>query len=229
MTNHVHLLIERQAETIGRIMQRVLTGYSQYYNRKYKQVGHVFQGRHKSILCQSDRYLAELVRYIHLNPVRAGMVELPEDYPYSSQRAYLGVEPEGIVDADPVLRHFGPVKKIARDRFREFIVAGIGLEYPMEFDSPAESGVLGSEEFVDSAIHRIGEVAKHGKRKLKKEDRPFDTEALIASVEAVFALSRDKFCGPGKSAKAVMAKEVFILTGRKCGSYLERSFKHHRP
>ena len=62
MTNHVHLLIERQAETIGRIMQRVLTGYSQYYNRKYKQVGHVFQGRHKSILCQSDQYLAELVR-----------------------------------------------------------------------------------------------------------------------------------------------------------------------
>ena len=72
MTNHIHLLIERQAETVGRVMQRVLTGYSQYYNRKYKHVGHVFQGRHESILCQSDGYLAELVRYIHLNPVRRG-------------------------------------------------------------------------------------------------------------------------------------------------------------
>jgi len=78
MTNHVHLLLERQKETVGSIMQRVLTGYSQYYNRKYKRVGHVFQGRHKSILCQSDQYLAELVRYIHLNPVRARMVSLPE-------------------------------------------------------------------------------------------------------------------------------------------------------
>ena len=54
MTNHVHLLIERQADTIGRIMHRVLTGYSQYYNRRYRRVGHLLQGRHKSILCQSE-------------------------------------------------------------------------------------------------------------------------------------------------------------------------------
>ena len=93
MTNHFHLLIERQSETIGKMMQRVLKGYSQYYNRKYKNVGHVFQGRHKAILCQSDRYMGELVRYIHLNPVRAKMVRKAEKYPYSSQRAYLGMEP----------------------------------------------------------------------------------------------------------------------------------------
>lgn len=74
MTNHFHLLIERQVDTIGHIMLRVLTGYSQYYNRKYRKVGHVFQGRHKAILCQSDQYLSALVRYIHLNPVRAKMV-----------------------------------------------------------------------------------------------------------------------------------------------------------
>lgn len=90
MTNHVHLLIERQADTVGRIMHRVLTGYSQYYNGRYRRVGHLLQGRHKSILCQSDRYLSELVRYIHLNPVRAGMVKRPEQYNYSGHRAYLG-------------------------------------------------------------------------------------------------------------------------------------------
>ena len=83
MTNHVHLLIERQADSIGRIMHRVLTGYSQYYNRRYGRVGHLLQGRHKAILCQSDRYLSELVRYIHLNPVRAGMVDKAEQYKYS--------------------------------------------------------------------------------------------------------------------------------------------------
>src|SRR5215831_11710203 len=80
MTNHVHLLIERMTDDIGRIMHRVLTGYTQYYNRRYHKVGHLLQGRHKSILCQSERYLCELVRYIHLNPVRAGMVKQPEDY-----------------------------------------------------------------------------------------------------------------------------------------------------
>ncbi len=94
------------------------------------------------------------------------------------------------------------------------------LESPVEVDSPAENGVLGSEEFVDDTIHRIGTVAKRTKRKLKKDNRPFDAEALIASIEAVFGLSRDKFCGRGKTAKAVMAKEVFILTGVDEGATL---------
>ncbi|HEX6188685.1 MAG TPA: hypothetical protein VFZ40_11435, partial [Pyrinomonadaceae bacterium] len=87
---HVHLLIERQATPISRIMHRVLTGYSQYYNRRYSRIAHLLQGRHKSILCQSERYLAELVRYIHLNPVRAKMVRKPENYLHSSHRAYRG-------------------------------------------------------------------------------------------------------------------------------------------
>jgi len=95
MTNHVHLLIERQADTIGRIMRRILTGYSQYYNRRYRRVGHLLQGRHKSILCQSEQYLVELVRYIHLNPVRAKMVERPEEYKYCGHRAYLGLKAAG--------------------------------------------------------------------------------------------------------------------------------------
>ena len=71
-SNHVHLLIERQADAIGRIMHRVLTGYSQYYNRRYRKLGHVLQGRHNAILCQSDRYLSELARYIHLNSRHTG-------------------------------------------------------------------------------------------------------------------------------------------------------------
>ncbi|PYS73525.1 MAG: transposase, partial [Acidobacteria bacterium] len=156
MTNHVHLLIERQADTIGRIMHRVLTGYSQYYNRRYRRVGHLLAGRHKSILCQSDRYLAELVRYIHLNPVRAKMVDVPEQYPYSGHRAYLGLEPEGILDVDPVLRHFGAKKKVARQAYSQFVVAGMKLGYQEEFYLANEGRILGSEEFVDATVHRIG-------------------------------------------------------------------------
>src|SRR5207248_4805355 len=93
MTNHVHLLIERRADTIGRIMHRVLTGYSRYYNHRYRRVGHLFEGRHKSILCQSDRYPAELVRYIHLNPVRAKMVDTPEQGKTKLGKTKLGVRP----------------------------------------------------------------------------------------------------------------------------------------
>lgn len=65
MTNHVHLLLERQAEPLGRIMQRILTGHAQDWNRKYRKVGHLFQGRYKAMLCQKDGYFSELVRYIH--------------------------------------------------------------------------------------------------------------------------------------------------------------------
>jgi REP element-mobilizing transposase RayT len=144
MTNHFHLLIERQVDTIGHIMLRVLTGYSQYYNRKYRKVGHVFQGRHKAILCQSDRYLSELVRYIHLNPVRAKMVRKAEAYAYSSQHAYLGTQPVGIVDVDPVLRLFGARKNEARKNFAKYVAAGAKLGHQEVFYLADEGCILGS-------------------------------------------------------------------------------------
>lgn len=218
MTNHVHLLIERREERVGRIMQRVLTGYSQYYNRRYRRVGHVFQGRHKAILCQSDPYLAKLIRYIHLNPVRAKMVTTAEEYPYSSQRSYLGMETAGVVDVDPVLRRFGPIKEVARKRFAEFVRAGAGLEYENEFGSAEGSLVLGSLEFVDDAIHRMGEVDQCQRRKSKKVEKNFHPDKLIAAIEIVLQIPRETFCGAGKSARSIMAKEILILTATEAGA-----------
>jgi len=222
MTNHVHLLIERQADAIGRIMHRVLTGYSQYYNRRYRRLGHLLQGRHKSILCQSDRYLSELVRYIHLNPVRAGMVEKPEQYKYSGHRAYLGLERPGIVDVDPVLRHFGVKKTVARERYGQFVAAGMKLGHQPELYPTDEGRILGTEEFVDATIHHIGEAG----RAVRKEERvkvniQFSAEALIEAVEKICRISRAQFCGASKSAAAVMAKELFVLTGRRAGASLK--------
>jgi len=120
MPNHLHLLIEMQDDPVSRIMQRMLTSYSQYHNRKYKKIGHLFQGRYKSILCQTDRYLGELVRYIHLNPVRARMVKRPGEYEYSGHRAYLGLDKTGLVDAEPVLRHFGASRQRAVETYIQF-------------------------------------------------------------------------------------------------------------
>ena len=219
MTNHVHLLIERQADALGRIMHRVLTGYSQYYNRRRRRVGHLLQGRHKAILCQSDQYLSELVRYIHLNPVRAGMVNLPEQYQYSGHRAYLGLEPAGIVDVDPVLRHFGARKDVARDRYRQFVAAGMKDGHRKEFYAVEEGRILGSEEFVDATIHRIGET----NREVSITDQranggEFKPDRLLAAVEESCRVSREEFCGPGKGAAAMTAKEILILTGLRVGA-----------
>jgi REP element-mobilizing transposase RayT len=221
MTNHVHLLIERQVDAIGRIMHRVLTGYSQYYNRRYRRVGHLLQGRHKSILCQSDRYLSELVRYIHLNPVRAGMVEKPEQYQHSGHRAYLGLERPGIVDVDPVLRHFGVKKTVARERYVQFVAAGMKLGHQAELYPTDEGRILGTEGFVDATIHRIGETSLAIRKEERvKVNKQFSAEALIEAVEKICRIPRAQFCGASKSAAAVRAKELFVLTGRRAGASL---------
>lgn len=221
MTNHVHLLIERQADTIGRIMHRVLTGYSQYYNRRYRRVGHLLQGRHKSILCESERYLAELVRYIHLNPVRAKMVEKAEEYKYSGHRAYLGLDAPGVLDVDPVLRHFGAKRKMARQAYEEFVTAGMNLGHQEEFYVADEGRILGSEEFVDATIHRIGQTKLSPRADPKDNLRgmgTFQAERLIVAVEKVCGLPRRDFYGSGKSAGSVLAKEILVMTGRELGA-----------
>ena len=219
MTNHFHLLIERQSETIGKMMQRVLTGYSQYYNRKYRKVGHVFQGRHKAIFCQSDKYLAELVRYIHLNPVRAKMVRKAENYAFSSHRAYLGMEPVGPVDVDPVLRLFGARKAKATENFAQFVAAGARLGHQDEFYLTGKDGILGTEEFIDDTIHRLGDL--DGKKKRTEIDpQEFDAERLILAVEKTCQLPRTDFFGPGKSDKLLQAKEALIVCGLRAGATL---------
>jgi REP element-mobilizing transposase RayT len=222
MTNHLHLLIERRADPIGRIMHRVLTGYSQYYNRRYRRVGHLLQGRHKAILCQSDRYLSELVRYIHLNPVRAKMVGKPEQYQYSGHRAYLGLESATIVDVDPVLRHFGVKKKLAQEAYSQFVAAGMKLGHQERFYLVDEERILGTEEFVDATIHRIGETRRMVRQSDQmKLNEAFDADALIEAVERLCRIPREDFCGSGKSAAAVRAKEMFILTGCEMGASLK--------
>ena len=216
MTNHLHLLIERRSETVGRIMQRVLTGYSQYYNKRYHKVGHLFQGRHKSILCQSDPYLAKLVRYIHLNPVRANMVPTPDEYEFSSHRAYLGTEPYGVIDVDPVLRRFGPHKRKAHERYAAFMAAAMNQPDDDIETFYADVKIVGSKEFVDETIHRMGEADKWAGK--HRDVLPFDADLLLNVIEQVFEMERENFFGSGKNKRIITAKEVFILIGKESGA-----------
>jgi hypothetical protein len=103
MPNHVHLVVGTAEAPLARFMQSLQQSYTQRFNRRYSQVGHVFQGRYTALLCATDEYLLTLVRYVHLNPVRAGLVPRAEDYPYSGHRAYLAETAAGLVEPTLVL------------------------------------------------------------------------------------------------------------------------------
>jgi len=214
MPNHVHLLAERQQDAISRIMQRVLTRYSRYYNRKNGRVGHLFQKRYKAILCQSDQYLAELIRYIHLNPVRAKIVSNPAAFRYSSHRAYVGMEKSSLVDMDPVLRHFGPTKKLARERFRMFVNAGLKHGHREEFYGGEEGMLLGQEEFVETMKKRVGAVEKA--KTMKVTTRELD--GLIEAVAGATRLTPEQICSRSKRKEIVMAKEALMIVGEELGA-----------
>ena len=217
MPNHIHLLIERQDDSVSRVMQRLLTGYSQYHNRKYRKSGHLRQGRYKAILCQSDQYLGELVRYIHLNPVRAKMVRRPQDFPYSSHRAYLGLDEAWVVDVEPVIRHFGANKKLARERFQLFVRAGMKLGHRDEFYRADEGRILGSEEWVAETKNRICEIPRGARPQVKTRSR-LDAQALMRAAEKVTGMQAQELCGGRKTRAVVLVKEAMIIVGRELGA-----------
>lgn len=106
MTNHVHLLIGTNESSIGNIMKKINMLYSIYFNKKYNLIGHLFQGRYRAELIEEDNYILEASRYIHLNPVRANMVDMPEDYEWSSYAMYIGLTKEKLINSEKVLSYF---------------------------------------------------------------------------------------------------------------------------
>jgi REP element-mobilizing transposase RayT len=136
MPNHVHILIQAGPPPLARLMQAVQQSYTQYVNRTYSTVGHLFQGRYKAFVCHRDPYLVSLIRYIHLNPVRAGLVSRAEDYPHSSHVAYLRGRSTTLVDPAPVLRVVGGP---AAYRTLMLEQSDDPAEPPLEFDLSAAS------------------------------------------------------------------------------------------
>jgi REP element-mobilizing transposase RayT len=214
MTNHVHLLVERQTDSLSGTMQRVLTGYAQSWNRKHRRVGHVFQGRYKAILCQPAGYLSELVRYIHLNPVRAKMVRRPEDYRWSSHRAYLGLERWPWVDTEIVLRHFHARRRRAVQEYEAFVQAGMKQGHRPEFYAVEDGRFLGSEEFAREVKHRMGEASP---MIWKRKKEFWAWSEVVAQVEAATGLALKEIQGRGRAAEQMTAKEVLIYVGRERG------------
>ena len=114
MSNHVHLLVRTGKAPIATLMRRLLTGYALFFNRRHRRHGQLFQNRYKSILCQEDPYLLELVRYIHLNPLRAGIVpdlKHLDKHSYTGHATLLGNQQTSWQDVDYILRLFSPKRK----------------------------------------------------------------------------------------------------------------------
>jgi REP element-mobilizing transposase RayT len=128
LPNHVHILLRTGPTALATVMRRLLTGYAVSYNRRHRRHGHLFQNRYKSILCQEDLYLLELVRYIHLNPLRANIVKSPTElvkYPYSGHSALMGKVEREFQDTGYVLRFFGEKVPAARKAYRAYVEKGI--------------------------------------------------------------------------------------------------------
>ncbi len=121
MTNHVHLAVQANVNPLSQFMAFVASQYARSTNRKMGRSGHLFERRYRAILVQSDSYLLELVRYIHLNPLRAGMIQDLTDYSWSSHAAYQGAAcPDWLMLGD-VLSQFGTTERTARQRYLEFM------------------------------------------------------------------------------------------------------------
>jgi putative transposase len=128
LTNHAHLLIRSGPEGLPQYMRRLLTGYAQEYNRRHKRYGHLFQNRYKSIVCEEDVYFQELVRYIHLSPLRAGLVQnlvQLDRYPWSGHGVLMGKVKYSWQDADYVLSWFGKKVGQARRTYHRYVSEGI--------------------------------------------------------------------------------------------------------
>jgi REP element-mobilizing transposase RayT len=129
MTNHVHMLLRSGQAGLPRFMRRLLTGYAIGYNLRHGRHGHLFQNRYKSIVCDEDGYFTQLVRYIHLNPIRAGLVKDLrglERYPWSGHSTVMGKVDRGWQDRGYVLSWFGKREKEAVVAYRRFVAEGLG-------------------------------------------------------------------------------------------------------
>ncbi|MHB1361407.1 MAG: transposase [Thermoleophilia bacterium] len=220
MPNHIHLLVRRTGAALSTVMRRLLTCYALYFNRRNDRAGHVFQNRYHSVVCQEEPYYFELLRYIHLNPIRAGYLSSLRElakYPYSGHAYIMGGCVSKWFDPDPVLASFNDAKDRARRSYAGLVANGMKLAEidldgggrmriqrldPRQGSSPPsgfDARVLGDQVFVDRLRRGNRETAVLAE---------YDAGCLIASVCAQFGISRAELTGASKRRKVVEAREV---------------------
>ena len=216
MTNHYHFLFETPEANLSRAIKWLNVSYAGYFNRKRQRRGHLFQGRFKSILVDADAYLKHLSRYIHLNPLRANMVEELLSYPWSSYRAFVGkAKAPDWLERRWLLSLFGKNRKRAFKAYRSFVE---GVE-PARVENPEKDVVggfiLGSVEFVnwvkDTYLSKRSDEAEIPQL---KEVKPRPTpDAVVAAVCEEFGCDADWIVQKGR--KKNTARDVAIYLSRE--------------
>ena len=197
MPNHVHVAMQVGEIPVSRIIQNLAFRYTRAFNRRMRRVGHLFQGRFRSLLVDGNAYLLELVRYIHLNPVRAGLVRDPAAWVWSGHRAYLGRDRTEWLDSGLVLATFDErdVRR-ARRRYAGFVREGLGETYRDEMHrGETDARVLGDEAFVRGVLG-----ASRGSRPAPRLD------AIIAGVCAFWGTNEAELRAPGRRHGAARAR-----------------------
>jgi putative transposase len=232
--NHFHLLLRTGTTVISTVMRRLLTGYAVTFNIRHKRHGHLFQNRYKSILCQEDSYLLELVRYIHLNPLRAGIVKdlrALKKYPYCGHFCVLGKRTHDWQDVDYTLKLFATNRSEAIHRYREYVkkAAGQGRRSDLVGGGLVRSAGGWSEL---KALRRIGDYRKGDERILGDSDfvkkvlawakEDFERKHQVQSkgitfkdavnrVAELLDISPDQIWAGGKHKDAVAARSLLCF------------------
>jgi hypothetical protein len=231
MTNHVHLLVRTGSVPISTVMRRLLTGYAQQFNRRYRRHGQLFQNRFKSILCEEDPYLLELVRYIHLNPIRAWIVKdlkSLKTYPHCGHGVIMGKLKYDWQDVDYILRMFARKVGHARRSYSAFVSKGIDMGRRSELTGGGlvrsvggwsvlkalrstasrimgDERILGSSEFVKSVLKHANEDYE---TKTFAALKGFDTNYVLSKVSDFFGIEPEFISGIGKQRKAAVARSI---------------------
>ena len=173
MSNHVHLLVREKAQKdVALAMRKVLGSYASWFNKKYGRSGALIANRYKSKGVEDDPYLLTVVRYIHHNPVSAGVVRNMNDYSWSSYRDYVSGNPR-FTDTDFVLSIFHTGQKTAVDRFIEFHAMPVTEDF-----SEPEVMTRSESQIHDEIVHALGDIELHAVPSLPKAER----DALLVSL-----------------------------------------------
>lgn len=231
LSNHAHLLLRTGLLPIATVMRRLLTGYAQQFNRRHKRHGQLFQNRYKSILCEEDPYLLELVRYIHLNPVRAGIAKYLRQlgsYRYSGHAVLVGTVKHEWQDRDYVLGFFGKTEGQARRDYVSFVSKGVKLgrqpelvggglirsvggwsalkaHRAMGLRIKGDERILGSGEFVQKVLERADEEFEQSTR---LQNRGLSLDSLLSRIANHYGIETDHLRTASKKPDIVTARSV---------------------
>jgi putative transposase len=211
MSNHVHLLIETRTIPLSKILQGINQSYTMYFNRKNKTVGHLFQGRYKAILCDKDAYLLSLIKYIHLNPVRAKIAKAAGEYRWSSHRSYDKEKNNDLVDTGQVLRMFSEDKSQARKLYRAYIDDGIEVKKEDIYKTISQR-ILGEEKFVDKVMEKIDERFEN-----TRKHHEYSLKEIVATMGKMRGITLKQLRGKSKNREILTVRKLASLAAREFG------------